>query len=170
MKLPMRSTNLREPSFSRPVAAACALALAVTIFAAAAAASEIAGVASIAGAASPATVQENALTPEEARDHVGEEATVCGKVVSANYLPRTRRRPTYLNLDEAYPLQVFSIVIWGRHRSRFPDAPDTIYADKDVCVTGTIVLADDVAQIAVEGPDEITIVEQDGGDAAPIGP
>jgi hypothetical protein len=48
------------------------------------------------------------LTPEEAANHVGETATVCGTVASANYAARTRGEPTFLNLDKPYPNHIFT--------------------------------------------------------------
>src|SRR6266849_2261159 len=52
-------------------------------------------------------------TAMEAKDHIGEQATVCGKVTSTRYAATTRGKPTFLNLDKAYPSQVFTILIWG---------------------------------------------------------
>jgi hypothetical protein len=40
-------------------------------------------------------------------------ATVCGKVVSTHYAKSSKGEPTFLNLDEAYPNEVFTILIWG---------------------------------------------------------
>ena len=42
---------------------------------------------------------------------------MCGKVVSTHYAAQTKGQPTFLNLDEAYPRQIFTIVIWGSERS-----------------------------------------------------
>ena len=53
------------------------------------------------------------ISPKKAINHVGEYKTVKGLVASAKYLSRVKGRPTFLNLDEAYPNQVFTVVIWG---------------------------------------------------------
>jgi hypothetical protein len=68
------------------------------------------------GLALPSAAAE--LTSQQAASHVGETATVCGTVASANYAVRTNRQPTFLNLDQPYPRQVFTIVIWGSDRSK----------------------------------------------------
>lgn len=78
------------------------------------------------------------LAPSEAANHVGENATVCGFVASAQYADRSRGRPTFLNLGHAYPNQDVAAVIWGDERSKF-GAPETL-AGKRVCVTGDITL------------------------------
>jgi len=42
------------------------------------------------------------LTAAEAKDHVGETATICGNVVSSRYADSTKGQPTFLNLDKPY--------------------------------------------------------------------
>jgi hypothetical protein len=81
--------------------------------------------------------QAKKITPAEAKDHVGEHATVCGKAVSTHFAKTTKGEPTFLNLDEPYPKQIFTILIWGSDRSKF-GVPETRYRDQDVCVTGTV--------------------------------
>jgi hypothetical protein len=87
------------------------------------------------GAASSASYGE--LGAAQAKDHVGETATVCGVVASANYATRSKRQPTFLNLDKAYPDHIFTAVIFGEDRSKF-GAPETELKDKRICVTGKI--------------------------------
>lgn len=41
-------------------------------------------------------VAQTSLTPAEAKAHVGEVATVCGKVVSARFAESSTRQPTFL--------------------------------------------------------------------------
>jgi hypothetical protein len=62
------------------------------------------------------------LTSQQAASHVGETATVCGTVASANYATRTKGQPTFLNLDQPYPRQLFTVVIWGSDRTKFGTA------------------------------------------------
>jgi len=80
---------------------------------------------------------EQKLAAREARQHIGEQATVCGVVASARYAERTRGKPTFLNLDKPYPNQIFTIVIWGEDRAKF-GTPETKYLDKRICVSGMI--------------------------------
>ena len=97
------------------------------------------------------------LLSYQAKNHLGENATVCGLVVSANYLESKSRSPTFLDLDHPSPQQPFTIVIWGTDRAKF-GKPEESYASKRVCVTGTItefrgkpeVIARDPAQITTE--------------------
>jgi len=40
--------------------------------------------------------QGKTLSAKEAKDHIGEHATVCGRVASARYASSTRGSPTFL--------------------------------------------------------------------------
>ena len=53
------------------------------------------------------------LTAAEAKNHLGETATVCGRVASAHFAEKAKGLPTFMNLDMPYPHQIFTIVIWG---------------------------------------------------------
>src|SRR5258708_28049854 len=77
------------------------------------------------------------LTAAEAKDHIGETATVCGNVVSTRYAAPTKGQPTFLNLDKPYPNQIFTIVIWGSNRSKFV-RPEVEYTEKRIYFTGKI--------------------------------
>jgi hypothetical protein len=77
------------------------------------------------------------LTASEAKQHIGEHATVCGAVASARYADRTRGQPTFLNLDKPYPDQIFTVVIWGENRAEFCK-PEETYANQRICVSGVI--------------------------------
>lgn len=104
---------------------------------------------------SVAGAQSNKITAREAKDHIGEVQTVCGKVASTHFAPGSKGQPTFLNLDEPYPKEVFTILIWGSDRPKF-GAPETKYQDANVCVTGKItsyrgkpeVIATEPSQIA----------------------
>jgi hypothetical protein len=81
--------------------------------------------------------QTKKLTSAEAKDHIGDRATVCGKVVSTHHAKSSKGEPTFLNLDEPYPKEVFTILIWDSDREKF-GAPEDEYRGSRVCVTGKI--------------------------------
>jgi hypothetical protein len=94
------------------------------------------------------------LQSYQAKNHIGETATVCGLVVSSKYAEASHRSPTFLNLDRAYPQQPFTIVIWGADRAKF-GKPEANYADKRVCVTGTITEYRGKPEIIATDPSQI---------------
>jgi len=98
------------------------------------------------------------LTTAEARDHVGEERTVCGVVESAAWIQEAKGKPTFLNLDAPWPTPVFTVVIWEAARARFPTPPEARYPQTRVCVQGLIREREGVPQIVLEDPARIGIV------------
>ncbi len=51
--------------------------------------------------------------------------------------PGVAEIPTFINLDRAYPNQLFTALIWGSDRPKFGD-PEVTYSGRRICVTGTI--------------------------------
>ncbi len=94
-----------------------------------------------------------------AQNHIGEKATVCGTVASTHYARSSKGEPTFLNLDEAYPNHVFTVIIWGENRERF-SKPEVKYRGKNVCVTGKIKSYRDIAQIIIYSESQINIKER----------
>jgi hypothetical protein len=107
-------------------------------------------------ASSQLYAQTGHLTATEAKNHVGERATVCGSVASTHFAARTKGSPTFLNLDEPYPRQIFTILIWGSDRSKFGD-PEVKYGNRRVCVTGLIKDYKGVPEVIVEQPSQIEV-------------
>jgi hypothetical protein len=96
------------------------------------------------------------LTAEQAKDHVGETAKVCGQVASEHFAFRTRGQPTFLNLDQPYPHPVFTAVIWGTDRARFSQ-PEKRYLNKRICVTGPITVHRGQPEMVLHSPKQIKV-------------
>ena len=79
-------------------------------------------------------VHAQTLTTAQAKAHEGENATVCGVVASEHTAATSRGVPTFINLDSAYPKQVFTILIWGDDRKNVGELPRA----GRVCATGLI--------------------------------
>lgn len=103
-----------------------------------------------------APAQTKTITAADAKNHIGERATVCGKVVSSRYADRSKSQPTFLNPDEPFPKQIFTIVIWGDDRAKFGE-PENKYSDKRICVIGKITSYRGSPEIVATDPKEIEI-------------
>jgi hypothetical protein len=77
--------------------------------------------------------QTQKITAAEAKNHIGDRVTVCGKVASTHYAKNSKGEPTFLNLDEPYPKEIFTILIWGSDRVKF-GTPESEYKALQVCV------------------------------------
>src|SRR5215813_3853660 len=99
---------------------------------------------------------DQTLTASQAKDHVGEKATVCGVVASTRYAAQSKGAPTFVNLDKPYPNQVFTILIWGEDLPKFSTRPSGWEA-KRVCATGAISSYRGIPEIVVKSPDQILL-------------
>jgi micrococcal nuclease len=104
--------------------------------------------------------QQEYINPIDAQKYIGMEKTVCGTVASANYAIRSKGRPTFLNLDQPYPNQIFTVVIWGSDRNNFKNPPETFFRGKTICVTGIIESYHGKPEMVVHSPDQITVKSQ----------
>jgi hypothetical protein len=96
------------------------------------------------------------LTAANAKDHVGEQATVCGSVADVHYAVHSKGQPTFLNFDNPHPYQTFTIVIFGSDLPNFEN-PQRKYSGKKVCVTGTIKIFKVAPEIVAHNPSAIEL-------------
>jgi DNA/RNA endonuclease YhcR with UshA esterase domain len=93
------------------------------------------------------------ISATDAKNHVGEKATVCGKVVSERTATSSRGEPTFINLDAAYPNQVFTILVWGDDRQKVGALPTE---GSRVCATGMIQEYRGVPEIVVKSSGQLS--------------
>ena len=92
-------------------------------------------------ALSPALAQS--IAAADAKNHIGEQATVCGIVASKHVASQSRGTPTFVNLDKPYPSQSFTVLVWERDKG----AVGTLPSSGQLCVTGHVVQYHDGAEI-----------------------
>ncbi len=93
------------------------------------------------------------ITPAQAKDYIGKHATVCGVVASANFAARSRRQPTFLNLDKPSPDHIFTAVIWIEDRPKF-GKPETLKGRR-VCVSGLVEVYQGKPQIVLQDAEQL---------------
>src|SRR5450631_1926029 len=85
--------------------------------------------------------------------HYGERVTVCSKVYGTKALEKV----TFINLGAAYPNSLLTVVIFTKDKSKFKEAPEAMYADKTICVTGELKEYNNKPEIIISSPEQITI-------------
>jgi hypothetical protein len=99
------------------------------------------------------------ITSAEAKDHVNETVTVCGKAVDTKtprYALGGRGKPVEVDLDTPQPNPVFYFVTFSPDPKK-PEQVGTTYVGKQVCVTGAVSTANDVSFIVVDDSKNIKI-------------
>ncbi len=97
----------------------------------------------------PSSTSENTINANQARFHVGENKTVCGKVVHIHEF----EKGLYLNLDKAYPNTPLTIVVWDRNRELISKAKAS--QNKKVCVWGEIRQYNNQTQISLNSEKQL---------------
>lgn len=100
---------------------------------------------------------QDTISPEDAAKFIGQQKTVCGKVASTHFAAKSKGQPTFVNLDKAYPNQIFTVLIWGSDRGKFEKPPETLYSGKEICVTGMIQSYQGRPEIVVKEPSQIKL-------------
>lgn len=95
------------------------------------------------------------LSPENAAGHIGETATVCGMVASAEFEADEQNQPTLLDLGKPHPNAVFTAVIYGENRAKF-GTPESSLSGKHICVSGQISDYQGKPEIVLTEPSQLT--------------
>jgi hypothetical protein len=99
---------------------------------------------------------QKAISASQAISHVGENSRVCGQVASTQFAYRSRGAPTFINLDEPYPNQIFTALIWAEDRSKF-GSPEVRYENRRICVNGVIQLYRGIPEIILRNPSQVEV-------------
>lgn len=95
----------------------------------------------------------------DASSVVGTVATVRGPVAGTSYRPDVDGAPTFINLGQDYPDESrFTAIVWGDARSKFSEAPESMYSDGALCIRGAVVDYQGVPEIQVRRPDQVVRV------------
>jgi len=93
---------------------------------------------------------------EDVSQHIGDSVTVCGKVADMRYFETSRNKPTFLNMGARYPRQQLTVVIWGEVRRQFTGKVEDLM-DKEICITGRIILYKEKPEIIISSPAQISV-------------
>lgn len=80
-------------------------------------------------------VSAQSISAADAKSHVGQKVTVCGRVANERTATSSKGEPTFINLDAPYPHQIFTLVIWGEDMLAVGKLPEQ---GSRVCATGLI--------------------------------
>ena len=96
---------------------------------------------------------------EDAAKHEGDSVTICTKIFGGRYFENSNRAPTLLNAGAKYPDAPLTIVIFGESRVNFKNKPEEFYVDKDICVTGRIIMFKGKPEIILTNETQIKVKE-----------
>lgn len=101
------------------------------------------------------SVAQTKIPVDSAKNYKDKLVTICAKVYGIKYLEKSEI--TFIDLGAAYPDAPLTVVILAKDKANFPQNPETLYSDKQICVTGTIKEYEGRLEIDVESPDQIAV-------------
>jgi hypothetical protein len=101
------------------------------------------------------------IKAEDIAKHVGDSVKVCGKIFTTRYFENAPNSPTLLNVDGAYPNQIFTIVIYSDVRKEMGGSPEVEYKEKKVCITGKVDLYRNKPQIVLHSASQLTVQKEE---------
>jgi len=103
-----------------------------------------------------AATAQTSIKLEDVSKHIGDSVTVCGKVAGMRYFENSKNKPTFLNIGANHPNQLLTVVIWEASRALFTTKVDDLM-NKEICITGRIILYKERAEIVIEKPEQIVV-------------
>ncbi len=102
------------------------------------------------------------IAVEDVFNYIGDSITVLGTVFNGTYFAESENQPTVLNIGAPYPDPLLTAVINGAERTSFAFEPEDYFANKNISITGKVLLHNGKPQIVVRNKNQINILMQDG--------
>ncbi|HZH65761.1 MAG TPA: energy transducer TonB [Flavisolibacter sp.] len=99
------------------------------------------------------------ISLSEIESFIGDSVTVAGKVHTARYFSESKTQPTLLNMGAPFPDQILTVVIENADRKYFTVNPEVYYLNKEILVTGKVVLFKSKPQIVIRSKDQIRVLK-----------
>lgn len=99
--------------------------------------------------------EEPKIQAKQSRDYLGETVVACGKVAQVS----KGRKAHYLNIDESYPNETLSLLIWDENFPKFEQHHGDLskLTLKNVCAKGKIVEYKQSLQIQMSNPEYLEV-------------
>jgi micrococcal nuclease len=97
------------------------------------------------------------ITAKDVAKYVGDTVQFCSEVYSTRFYEGTKNKPTILVLRSNISEPLLTVLIPGADRQTFAGTPETIYADRRVCISGLVQLYNGAPQIVVHKREQIKV-------------
>jgi hypothetical protein len=100
---------------------------------------------------------QNNVHVEDVEKHLGEVVTVCDKIYDIKAGKESDAEPIFIKMGGSFPRHNVTVRISAEDRKNFTENPETVYAQKDVCITGRVINIKGKLYIVISKPTEIQI-------------
>lgn len=89
--------------------------------------------------------------------HIGDSVSFCSKVYHSRYYESSENKPLVLDVQSNFNDPLVNIVIMEGYRKNFPDAPETVYLNKEVCINGVVMMRNNIPFVEVRNREQIKV-------------
>lgn len=89
--------------------------------------------------------------------HIGDSVIFSAKIFNTRYFEASENAPTLLDINNSYGLPLVNIVIWRQDRKNFTDAPEILYNNREVRISGVVQLYNNLPQIVISKKQQVTV-------------
>lgn len=95
----------------------------------------------------------------EISSHIGDSIKVNIKIYGGKFLSQSNGKPTLLNAGAKYPDALLTLFIGLEVRNKFSTPPEEMFVDKEVTVTGKIILFKNKPEIIIYKLEQIVLIK-----------
>lgn len=103
------------------------------------------------------TMRLKQINGREVAEHIGDSVQFCSKVYNTRYNATADGGQTTLQLQSGYSDPIVDVVIMPEDRSKFDNAPDAAFLNKEVCVNGVLVLRNDTPTLLIKNKGQLKL-------------
>lgn len=96
---------------------------------------------------------KDGIDAKDAMNYVGKKVTACGRV----YGIKTTDKVTFINVGTPYPKSPLTVVIFAKDRKNFSGNIEELFANKNICIKGEIVLYEGKTEIIITTAEDIIL-------------
>jgi micrococcal nuclease len=96
-----------------------------------------------------AAFSQTEIKLDDINKHIGDSVKICTRIYGGIFLERSKDMPTFLNAGGSYPNNPLTLVIWPDVRKTFTGKPEEFFKDKNVCLSGKVILFKEKPEIVI---------------------
>ncbi len=104
-----------------------------------------------------AASSQKEISIDSLKQYVGDSVTVCTKIYGGIYLDRNTDSITLLNAGGRYPDAPLTVLIRIDARHQFNEPPEVFFKNKEVCISGKIILYKEKPEIIVYNEKQVVL-------------
>lgn len=102
---------------------------------------------------------QTAIKIAELSNHVGDSIKLTTKIYGGKFLSQSPGTPSLLNAGAKYPDALLTLFIGPELRNKFSAPPEEMYLDKEITVTGKLILFKNKPEIIIYNVEQIVMVK-----------